>query len=197
MDDSPVEEDTARHAVSLIADHRKSTALWTWLETGILGEVEMDIDHAYNRFNISDRTIDDDTILSAYNVSVTEAPSQTDNLRSALTAIAKSRNSKLLRNFLNRGMVSLEHPLADWPVGLENIGNTCYLNSLLQFFFTVKPLRDLVLDFDHYKMQIDDANLQKKRVGSRKVSGKEIERAQRCKSDPPRFHLFANMFSCV
>lgn len=181
----------------LISNHRKSSALRSWLETGILGEVEMDVGQAYNRLGITDRTLDDDTILTAFNYHVSEAPSQTEDLRSALTAISKSKNSKLLQNFLNSGMVSSEHPLAEWPVGLENIGNTCYLNSLLQFFFTVKPLRTLVLDFDKYKMQIDDANLRKKRVGSRKVSRKEIERAQRCERDPPSTRLLSDVLSCV
>ena len=166
--------------MSLIADYRNSNALKSWLETGVLGEVEMDVGQAYNRFGISDRTIDDDTILTAYNFHVSEAPSQTDDLRSALTAIAKSRNSRLLQNFLNSGMVSSEHPPGEWPVGLENIGNTCYLNSLLQFYFTVKPLREIVLNFDQHKMEIEAESLKNKRVGSRKVSRKEIERAQRC-----------------
>ncbi|KAJ3119387.1 ubiquitin-specific protease ubp2 [Nowakowskiella sp. JEL0407] len=31
------------------------------------------------------------------------------------------------------------------PVGLCNIGNTCYLNSLLQYYFSLRPLRDLIL----------------------------------------------------
>lgn len=178
--DNPSEEQTARRAVSLIAEYRNSAALRSWLETGVLGEVEMDIGQAYNRFGISDRTIDDETILTAYNYHVSEAPSQTNDLRSALNAIAKAKKSKLLLSFLNSGRISSEYPVSEWPVGLENIGNTCYLNSLLQFYFTVKPLRDLVLCFDDHKMQIDDESLLKKRVGSRKISKKEVERAQRC-----------------
>lgn len=157
----------------------------------------MDVGQAYNRLGISDRTLDDETILTAYNYHVSETPSQTEDLRSALTAISKSKNSKLLQNFLHSGMVSSEHPLAEWPVGLENIGNTCYLNSLLQFFFTIKPLRKLVLDFDKYKMQIDDVNLRKKRVGSRKVSRKEVERAQRCECDPRIPAYSADYTSCI
>ena len=140
----------------------------------------MDIGQAYNRLEISDRTIDDDTILGVFNYQVSEAPSQTDDLRSALTAIAKSRGSRLLQNFLDSGMVSSEYSPSEWPVGLQNIGNTCYLNSLLQFYFTVKPLRDMVLKFDQHKMEVEEENLTNKRVGSRKVSRKEVERAQRC-----------------
>lgn len=166
--------------MALIAEHRNSDALRKWLETGVLGESEMDVGYAYNRLGITDRTIDDDTILAAYNSLAADAPSQIADLKRAMTAIANSRVSQLLQGFLNTGMISSEHPLAEWPVGLENIGNTCYLNSLLQFYFTVQPLRDLVLDFEKYKMSIDAESLAKKRVGSRNVSLKEIQRAQRC-----------------
>ena len=179
VDEKPADEPIARQAISLIAEHRNSDALRKWLDTGELGESEMDVGYAYNRLGISDRTIDDDTILAAYNYLALDTPSQLDDLKKALTAIAKSKESKLLQGFLNTGMVSSEHPLSEWPVGLENIGNTCYLNSLLQFYFTVQPLRDLVLDFEKYKMSIDAETLAGKRVGSRNVSLKEIQRAQR------------------
>ncbi|KAJ1919201.1 ubiquitin-specific protease ubp2 [Mycoemilia scoparia] len=33
------------------------------------------------------------------------------------------------------------------PLGLDNIGNTCYLNSLLQYYFSVLPLRELLSKF--------------------------------------------------
>ncbi|KAL9598773.1 MAG: hypothetical protein Q9219_004270 [cf. Caloplaca sp. 3 TL-2023] len=177
-DENPAEETTARQAVSLIAQHRNSAALRQWLETGVLGEVDMDVGQAYNRLQIDDRTISDDFVLSAFELFYQEAPSQVDDLRSALRAIAKDRKSQTLLGFLESGMATSEYPLTEWPVGLANIGNTCYLNSLLQFYFTMKPLRELVLNFDEYKMDLTVDNLVQKVVGSRKISRREVQRAQ-------------------
>ncbi|KAL8693998.1 MAG: hypothetical protein Q9218_001297 [Villophora microphyllina] len=178
-DENASEERTARHAVSLIAQHRNSSALQRWLKTGVLGQIEMNIHQAYNRFGIDDWTVEDSLVLSAFELLYQEAPSQVDDLRSALRAIARDRNSRLLQNFLDSGMTTAEYPLGEWPVGLANIGNTCYLNSLLQFYFTMKPLRDLVLNFDHYKLALDTASLMNRTVGSRRVSRQEVQRAQR------------------
>ena len=130
------------------------------------------------RLGIEDRTIDDDMVLSAYNSLAQDAPSQIKDLKAALLSIAKSRKSPYLQSFLNNG--ANDYKASEWPVGLENIGNTCYLNSLLQFYFTITPLRKLVLNFDNYKMQFEDGTWNTKQVGSRKVSRKEIDRAQHC-----------------
>ena len=180
VDQLSSEESIARHAVALIANHRKSNALKHWLETGALGEMEMDVDQAYVRLGISDRTLDDETILAQYESLIADSPSQSGDLMNALAAIAKPRNSRRLKDFLNPCMNSTEHPASEWPVGLENIGNTCYLNSLLQFYFTIKPLRDLVLKINEFKMPTDENSLKSKRVGSRIVSKKEVDRAQQC-----------------
>lgn len=149
--------------------------------TGELGEVEMDIGHAYNRLEISDRTVDDELVLVAFNTYASETPSQLEDLKKALKAIAISRNSNLLLNELGLNASSEAYSIFDWPVGLENIGNTCYLNSLLQSYFTVKPLRELVIDFDLYRMPVDAQSLASKQVGSRQVSRHEVERAQKCR----------------
>ena len=151
----------------------------------------MDVDTAYARFDISERSIDDELVLTTYDLRIQDDPSQLESLRTALATIAKDRNSHRINDFLNTGVVSSQHTLSDWPVGLENIGNTCYLNSLLQFYFTIKPLRDLVLDSDNFKMSVDQENLESKRVGSRDVSKKEVLRAQKCE------HLAFNYWSLL
>ncbi|KAL8915497.1 MAG: hypothetical protein Q9171_000062 [Xanthocarpia ochracea] len=178
-EENPAEEATARHAVSLIAQHRNSGALKQWLETGVLGEVDMDVGQAYNRLQIDDTSIDDSIVLATFQLHYQEAPSQVDDLRSALKAIAKDRNSSVLNNFLHSSMTTSKYPLAEWPVGLRNIGNTCYLNSLLQFYFTIKPFRELVLDFDKHKRNVNADNLTKNTIGSRNVSKQEVQRAQK------------------
>lgn len=140
----------------------------------------MDVGQAYVRLDISDRTLDDEIILAQYESLIADSPSQVGDLKNALAAIAKAKNSRRLKGFLNLDMNSSEHPISEWPVGLENIGNTCYLNSLLQFYFTIKPLRDLVLKIKEFKMPTDGESLKSKRVGSRNVSKKEVDRAQQC-----------------
>ena len=45
------------------------------------------------------------------------------------------------------------------PVGLLNIGNTCYLNSLLQYLFTVKAVREIVLNHDKYNLELKDEDI--------------------------------------
>ncbi|KAH0542358.1 hypothetical protein FGG08_003203 [Glutinoglossum americanum] len=178
LGESKADERIAREAIRIIAESRNSRALKNWLKTGHMEEVDMDVGQAYSRLGIDDRTLDDDTILTTFSLRVEDEPEQLNDLRAALKAIGKEKSSYRIESFLNTGKMSDQFS-PDWPVGLENIGNTCYLNSLLQFYFTVKPLRDLILNFDRFKMEISPENLEKKKVGSRKVSRKEVERAQK------------------
>ena len=140
----------------------------------------MEVEQACVHLGIADQTLDDETILAQYDSLRLDNPSQTSDLRKALAAIAKAKKSQRLNNFLVSDTSPSGYPIPEWPVGLENIGNTCYLNSLLQFYFTIKPLRNLVLKINDFKMPTDREVLRSKRVGSRNVSKKEVDRAQLC-----------------
>ncbi|KAI1385745.1 cysteine proteinase [Hypoxylon trugodes] len=56
------------------------------------------------------------------------------------------------------------------PPGLKNIGNTCYLNSLLQYFYNVKVVRDLVLNFDDFKLELDEEIVAQRKTGGNGTS---------------------------
>ncbi|KAJ5504111.1 Peptidase C19 ubiquitin carboxyl-terminal hydrolase 2 [Penicillium fimorum] len=179
VNDNPLTQELAKRAVALIAESRKSVALKHFIDTGEMIAGEMDIGDAYRLLQIPDRTADDGAIIAAYTICIDENPGDAERYNQALTIIAKQLDSSTLRNMAG---ISNEpdRSMHDWPVGLQNIGNTCYLNSLLQFYFSVRPFRELVLDFEHFQMDLnDEETLAKKQVGSRKVTKKEVERSQR------------------
>lgn len=104
-------------------------------------------------------------------------------LRSCLIQIARKRSSKLLADFLRTGFVDPSSlPAENWPAGLLNIGNTCYLNSLLQYYFCIEPLRNLVISFKGSNFDLLKNTARK--IGGRKVEYEEIER-----SNQFMFHL--------
>lgn len=173
--------DRARKAVELIADQRKSKALQTWLQTGRMGESVMDEGEAYRALQIPDRTTTDDMILSAYQVAVSDNSANVEYYNKALQTIAEERRSSILVQAMGGQGIRTEEGSSDMPVGLENIGNTCYLNSLLQFFFTLKKLRNIVLDFEKFKMDVTAADMARKQVGRRHVTIQEVQTAQKCK----------------
>lgn len=171
--------ESARKALEIIADERGSEALHTFLKTGSIPEPDMDIGQAYGLFSIDDRTIDDDIILAVFESFLADAPGRIEESRRALAAIAKDRGSVALESYLCGGQQDIATANAETPVGLDNIGNTCYLNSLLQYLFTVKPFREMILSVENFLEP--DVGVEKI-VGSRKVTRKEVERSQKCKS---------------
>ncbi|CAK7208719.1 ubiquitin-specific protease ubp2 [Sporothrix curviconia] len=50
------------------------------------------------------------------------------------------------------------------PVGLDNIRNTCYLNSILQYFYTVKPIHDVLHNIDEIGLPYTEASLQSRHI---------------------------------
>jgi ubiquitin carboxyl-terminal hydrolase 25/28 len=172
--------ETARKAVSLIAEHRNSDRLRQYLKHGNMTAPEMDIGEAYALFSINDRTAKVD--FDVMKTSIAFAPSDNaEKMQKAYLMIEQDQAA----NFNNRSNQSEvrrnEYPLETWPVGLRNIGNTCYLNSVLQFLFTIKPLRDLVLNCDDYLQDPSLDALKGKKVGRSVVTAERVEVAQKCK----------------
>ncbi|RMD42628.1 hypothetical protein DV735_g2468, partial [Chaetothyriales sp. CBS 134920] len=174
-----VDQEQARQAVAMIAKQRNSSFLRAWINSDFSPEADMDPAEGYSVLQISDRTCDDDLVLSAYDVAVMDYPEGRDRYTRALMAIAKDRSSSALRDRVSQNSSQPMEVSSNEPVGLENIGNTCYLNSLLQFLFTMVPLRHIVLNFDEFRLDPTDDNLRSKKVGQRNITRKEVQTAQR------------------
>ena len=142
---------------------------------------------AYNRLQIPEpaEAIDDESLLMLYQVRVNDSPARADEWRQALHTIAKARNSDfLLRQTQGSGNGDDPWSIApdpNKPAGLNNIGNTCYLNSVLQYFFSLREIRDRVLQYSQ-----TEPFKTLRRVGGRQVTQHEAERSHRCEYCPHR-----------
>uniref|UniRef100_V5GGT0 ubiquitinyl hydrolase 1 n=1 Tax=Kalmanozyma brasiliensis (strain GHG001) TaxID=1365824 RepID=V5GGT0_KALBG len=114
-------------------------------------DVDMDIEQASKMLDVNP-DMDDSTVLAIFDLYVADAPARRDALRHALRAVAEHRKSEYLRHFLRTGEKDVsaaeswqQLPSNDLPAGIDNIGNTCYLNSVLQYFFSITEVRNRVL----------------------------------------------------
>lgn len=146
--------------------------------------------------------VDDNMLITVFSIRVEERPSQIDIMREALSIIAESRGSERLHQFLTSGRdpgdVKAEVSLA-FPRGLNQLGNTCYLNSLLQYFYTIKELRETVMTATKLVAFIDEDkltenDLKKHRVGGRLVTRREIIRSKKFLNQLAE--LFSNLEHC-
>lgn len=160
----------ARRAVQLIADARNSAPLRSWLATGQFNAAnEMDLDKACKHLQIQfDPSIDEQTLNYAIDLALADNPSE--RTREAVAAVQKAIKERKQYG---------EHSPETWPVGLESHGNTCYLNSLLQYYFTIKPLRDLVLNISQHQFDLTTHETKSERVQSIHLKRYEIEAYQK------------------
>ena len=174
-------------ALRVIAGHRNQSSLElfaTNMESGDSTGASI-VAEAYRRLQIQDPNMRDESVISYYQTLCSNAPVGTKaSYTEALRTIATTRNSAILRAYADNpnAPIQIEKGSEDQPVGLDNIGNTCYLNSLLQYYYTVKAVREIVMNFSDYRMELNTENMLKKRVGGRAVARGEIIKAQKCKS---------------
>lgn len=159
-----------------IAVGRKSYILMNYMEMKIPDMLKIPLDinfHDALRILDTDPTSSDFEVISKFQEKLSRSSFGDDidvrTLRYCLRIIAAAKKSDILASFLLRGKIdSSLLPPENWPAGLDNIGNTCYLNSLLQYYFCIKPLRDTILNFD-------EANVNTSKQVSRKIGGRSVE----------------------
>ncbi|KAF1817658.1 UCH-domain-containing protein [Eremomyces bilateralis CBS 781.70] len=138
----------ARHALKIIAERRHSDALMAFVTAEIDDD---DVTQAFNFFNIKER----DGYIDPEMIDMYALTHQQDNpfnwneierhRKSLVRHIARKFPSGRRYSYLQSH--SPESDPKDHPVGLRNIGNTCYLASVLQFLYSIRPFRDVILTF--------------------------------------------------
>ncbi|KAI8939720.1 hypothetical protein NX059_003470 [Plenodomus lindquistii] len=180
--DNPSCIENAQKALSIIAEQRQSERLRQFLNSGTMSEPEMDVGEAYALFNVDNRTLPLDLDVLQTTVDIA-APGDVEKLQKAFTIIQEDQAQSFDNRIGGSGQAAEarrnEYPLETWPVGLRNIGNTCYLNSVLQFLFTVRPLREVILNCDEYLEEPVPEAIAEKRVGRAAVTIERVLTAQK------------------
>ena len=169
-------------ALLSVAVHRRSYILLEYLETKLPDYVkvpsmnDMTTRKAFETLNI-DVQAPESEIISTFQDKLLKGDVDIRLLRYALKLVAESKKSEILFSFLSTGKVDTSLlPAQNWPAGLDNIGNTCYLNSLLQYYFCIKPLRELILTFNENNFSASDYP-ETRKIGGRKVENMELQRS--------------------
>lgn len=187
VQDQPTSAPELKKAVELIAEHRGKPEIRAFLEFESTNLISFE--EACAILEVEDsNNIDEDTLSINYQVRYQEATTeQKENFRKALVSIAAHKKSPGLQRFLqDMTTVHSENQVKsvseDWPRGLHNIGNTCYLNSLLQYFFSISAVRDVVLNFDDHKDNPDASRSFDKKVVQMHIQPHQIVHGQKCTS---------------
>lgn len=190
INDSPGLKLDCDRALYTIAISKRSLDLFNFLTDecpqfqNYYGPEKLDYQEALKLLQVNENA-SDETILKIFkgkwfDENVYE-PDQFLILKAALTKISIERNSNLITNFLLTGTIDPNSlPPENWPTGINNIGNTCYLNSLLQYYFSIAPLRSYILNYQKTLNNFNDhlSNSEHvRRVGGREISEGEVERS--------------------
>ncbi|KAI9070249.1 cysteine proteinase [Trametes sanguinea] len=184
--DATTQRAKLNEALRLVAEARGSEKLLkAWNDEKGSG---MSPETAYSTLEVP-KEVDETMLLTVYSMRVEDQPSQAERMREALSVIAEVTNSERLRKFLATGQdpgdSTVTNTSPDMPRGLNQLGNTCYLNSLLQYFYTIKDLRAAIISIaqadskslDDSKFTDDD--LKRHRVGGRLVTRREVIRSKK------------------
>lgn len=169
-------------------------------------DVNISLEDAYKTLSIEyPLGIDDETLITIYEMAIADNPSLTAKCKNSLRIIAENSGSKMLEGFVKtgkkeeNGFEAFEFGEGKKPAGLNNIGNTCFLNSVLQYFFVVNEIRTRVIEakelweaeslslttesiVEDPERQAGDRNGKGKerRVGGRLVTEREVLRSKKC-----------------
>ena len=162
-----------RTAMGVIARERKSDAINSWLLNG--QDDGMSLEDALRHCQVPEpwSSIADKSIMANYFFPEARKVNGGPLTEKAIAVIERAIQAE----------ASSSHSLETWPVGLTSHGNTCYLNSLLQYYFSIKPLRDIVLNYDKYELDTEQHTTKDERVGNRKISTEEVKGGQRFAKD--------------
>lgn len=136
---------------------------------------------AYRHFEIPDNGegISTDVLLGLIRGSLKSGSKE--NLR----IIAKARHDPELDLLLEQPEddIPLDDPILDLyyasnPVGLSNIGNTCYLNSLLQYMYTIKDIRETVLNMEAYIENEQEEGWKEKVIDGKTLTKNDVAEAK-------------------
>ncbi|KAF9257095.1 cysteine proteinase [Marasmius fiardii PR-910] len=176
----------ANEALRMVAESRGSVYLKGLYEKG-RNSLMMTPERAYDVLEVP-KEVDESMLITVFTMRLEEQPTQVERMQEALNVIAEIRNSERLREFIRTsrdpGEATAVIP-AEWPRGLNQLGNTCYLNSLLQYFYTIKDLRETLLPLGKTEAKtleeekLSDDALTKHRVGGRLVTRREVQRSKR------------------
>ena len=162
---------TVRRAAEVLAKERNSDSIKAWLVTGEVKHEEDEITSAYRFFGIDDRTsaLDLEVLENQVSFNFGDDPNRLEDARKHFEVLSK--------HMMGQGQVEMK-PNYEIPVGLQNQGNTCYLNSLLQYLFAIRQFRNIILNIDQLKDDVSAEGFQRRRVGGLRVTRQQAIKSQ-------------------
>ncbi|KAH3681859.1 hypothetical protein WICPIJ_007165 [Wickerhamomyces pijperi] len=162
-----------------VASERKSAFLLNIVELEFPDIIEpMDFTDACRELAVDKDHAEDIQIIEIFKNVTLSNQLEIKRARCALRVIGEHKDSDLIRQYLTTG--NLDSSLIDsyeWPVGLNNIGNTCYLNSILQYLFSVKPVREFVLNFNGALEETEKQKYLDRTLGGSKLTPHQLVRS--------------------